>query len=157
MPYWRSFLWHSLCESWVIALQKRFIISYENHSSKQFFEILCYDKYPSWFIWHIPCESRVHSTSENVCHTNVRKVCLNYMFCTMWWLIRFQHYFQISCLHFVNNEVWFEPHQFWYLSYQTQKRRKIVYVSIHFKCVYDISNNIPYKINDNNCIKILIG
>ena len=28
----------------------KFIISYENHSSKQFFEILCYAKYPSWFI-----------------------------------------------------------------------------------------------------------
>ena len=27
--------------------------------------------------------SRLHSASENVCHLEVRKVCLNYMFCTM--------------------------------------------------------------------------
>ena len=48
-----------------------------------FFEILCYVPYRNWFIWHSPCESRLHSASENVCHTNIRKVCLNYKFCTM--------------------------------------------------------------------------
>ena len=44
----------------------------ENCCSQQFFEILC------WFIWHRPCESRLHSGSKNVCLTNARKICLNY-------------------------------------------------------------------------------
>ena len=69
-----------------LLMSLKFIISSENHSSKQFFEILCYDKPRNWFIWHSPCESRHHSASENVCHTNIRKVCLNYKFCTMWHL-----------------------------------------------------------------------
>ena len=29
----------------------KFIISDENHSSQQFFEILCYDQYPNWFMY----------------------------------------------------------------------------------------------------------
>ena len=32
---------------------------------------------------HSPCESRLHSASENVYHINIRMVCLNYNFCTM--------------------------------------------------------------------------
>ena len=48
-----------------------------------FFEILCYGKPRSPFIWHSPCESTCHSTSENVYHTLGRKICLNYAFCTM--------------------------------------------------------------------------
>ena len=49
-----------------------------------FFEILCYGKHRNQFIWHSPRESRHNSASENVCHGDVRKVCLNYMICTMW-------------------------------------------------------------------------
>ena len=60
------------------------IISYKNDASKLFFEILCYGKPPSWIYWHSPCESRVHSGSENGYDTHIGKVCLNYLFCTMW-------------------------------------------------------------------------
>ena len=59
------------------------IISCENHSWIQFFEILCYEAYRNQFIWHSPRESRLPSAPENVCHTAGRKICLNYKFCTM--------------------------------------------------------------------------
>ena len=48
-----------------------------------FFEILCYSKPPSGIYWHSPCKNRVHSSSENGYNTHIRKVCLNYLFCTM--------------------------------------------------------------------------
>ena len=60
-----------------------FIKSIKNRCSKPFFEILCYGKPPNWFIWHSTCKSRHHYLSENVCRIDVRKVCLNYKFCTM--------------------------------------------------------------------------
>ena len=40
------------------------------------FYVLCYGKDQNWFIWHSPCESRVH--------LNSRKIFLKYTFCTMW-------------------------------------------------------------------------
>ena len=52
-----------------------------------FFEILCYGKYQNWFIWHSQRENRVHSGSENIDHSNSRKICLNYICCTMCSLI----------------------------------------------------------------------
>ena len=48
-----------------------------------FFEILYFGKYWNWFIWHSPRASRVHSGSENIYHSNCRKICLKYKFCTM--------------------------------------------------------------------------
>ena len=57
---------------WIWSLKSlKSIISYGNNPSKQFFEILCYDKPRNWFTWHSPCESRLHSASENVCHPEV--------------------------------------------------------------------------------------
>ena len=51
--------------------------------NSSFFEILCYEEFPSRFIWHIPCENRLLSDSENVSYTILRKVFVNYMICTM--------------------------------------------------------------------------
>ena len=45
---------------------------------------------PKFMLWKTdidlfgPCESRVHSGSENIYHSNSRKICLKYKFCTMW-------------------------------------------------------------------------
>ena len=48
------------------------------------FEISYYEEPRNWFIWHSPIESRHHCSPKNVCLSNFRKVCLNYMICTMW-------------------------------------------------------------------------
>ena len=50
---------------------------------KWFLEILCYEQPRNWFIWHSPRESRLHCGPKNVCLIDIRKVCLNYVICTM--------------------------------------------------------------------------
>ena len=67
------------------------ILSYKNHSFKEFFGVLCYGTCRKAFIWHSPGESRHHGLSKNICLTSGRKVGLSYMFCTMWLPSRIQY------------------------------------------------------------------
>ena len=50
-------------------------------------------------IWHSTRESSLHSASENVCHINIRKVCLNYKFCKMWYLTNSSIEIRETCYH----------------------------------------------------------
>ena len=62
---------------------------------------LLWYKLRSWFYWHCPCESRAHTGSENAYNTHNEKVCLNYLFCSMWWhILKSKHLTKQVCLIF---------------------------------------------------------